>query len=389
MIGLIAMNAVLSLAVYPYIGNHFGAAFQGRILFFTALMNLLAGGFGSAANYGRMKVYSNEGETENGEYNIFLLTVLPFVILTSIIAVLVKGDSAGATLFGIIVLMFSMIVRMYADVEYRLNMNYKRFALYYLLIAAGYLIGLFLYPFTKSWVLIFLSGELFGILYVVFTGKIFKGRIFGTTKAFKKHFGILAVLSLSYLLSDFVASSDRLLLPILLDNGDELTSIFYYASLVGKIMSLLSTPLNGVLSGHIAKEDGAMTRQQFLKLILVTLGIFIAVTFVSFVGSHIFVYLFYRPYYEAAKPLFLLANAGQILFFICNTLMVIVLRNTDEKYQIAVGAVYILAYFLITIPLIRAYGVWGMGWGLLIANAMKFVLFAVFGFFGIRKKAVT
>ncbi len=63
-------------------------------------------------------------------------------------------------------------------------------------------------------------------------------------------------LSAAYLMSDFVSYSDRLLLPLLVVNGDEMTAIFYYATLVGKMVSLLSTPLNGVIAGHLAKYRG-------------------------------------------------------------------------------------------------------------------------------------
>ena len=64
--GLIIMNAVLSLVIYPWLGNRLGAAAQGRILYYTALAALLASTFGSGANYGRMKVYADERETVNG-----------------------------------------------------------------------------------------------------------------------------------------------------------------------------------------------------------------------------------------------------------------------------------------------------------------------------------
>ena len=72
-IGLFVMNAVLSLAVNPYLGNTLGAANQGRILYYSSLTALMGATFGSGANYGRMKVHSAGEKTENGEYNIFLL----------------------------------------------------------------------------------------------------------------------------------------------------------------------------------------------------------------------------------------------------------------------------------------------------------------------------
>ena len=388
--GLVAMNAVLSLVVNPFIEHSFGAAFHGRILFYTSLAALMASAFGSGANYGRLKIYSDERETKNGEYNVFLLIVMAVLAGVTVLAIfLKKGDTAGSSFIGLFFLIVLTVLRYYGDVQYRMDLNYRRYALYYVAIAVGYLAGMLLFRLTNSWVLIMITGEVFGLLFVGISGTIFKKPVFALTKDFGRHFRILAVLSVSFLLSDFVASADRLLLPLFLDNGDELTAIFYYASLVGKMMSLLSTPLNGVLSGYLYNREGGITSRQFLKVVLLMLGIFVLVTAVSVGGSHLFVCLFYRDHYPEARPLFLLANAGQVIFFICNTMMVVVLRYTNEKIQMLISAAYIAVFLLVTIPLILHYGIYGMGWGILIVNLVKFILYAVLGLIGIRRKRKT
>ena len=384
--GLVIMNAVLSLLVYPYLGRTLGAEGQGRILYYTSLMSLLASTFGSGANYGRMKIYAKERKTHNGEYNIFLLISFGIMAAVTVGMVLFKrGDTADANVFALILLILVTTVRFYADVEYRLSLKYKRFSLYYVIIAAGYLIGLGLYPLTHSWVLILIIGEAAGLIFVAVTGSIFKKPFFDRSPAFGKHLGILFVISLSFFLSDFVAGADRLLLPLLLPNGNELTSIFYYASLVGKLTSLLSTPLNGVLSGHIAKAEGGLTRKGFLKIVLIMLGVFAVVTAIAVAGSHLFVYWRYNQYYDVAKPLFLLANAGHVIFFICNTMMVVVLRYVGEKVQMITSAVYIALFLGVTVPLILQFGIWGMAWGIFGVNLLKFLLYVVLGLIGLRK----
>ncbi len=385
-IGLFVMNAVLSLAVNPYLGNTLGAANQGRILYYSSLTALMGATFGSGANYGRMKVHSAGEKTENGEYNVFLLISAAILFFVTFGAVLLKkGDKADATLLGLFLLVSITTIRYYADVEYRLSLNYRRFSLFYCVIGAGYLLGLFLYRFTHSWVLIFLTGEIAGLLFVGFTGRIFKKPVFRVTPQFPTHLRILFVLSFSFLLSDFVAGADRLLLPLLSENGDEVTALFYYASIIGKLMSLLSTPLNGVLAGHLYGKQGGITRKRFFYVVLLLLGIWIFVTAFSVAGSHLYIWLFYRPYYETVKPLFLLANAGQVIFFICNTMMVIVLRYTDEKVQMLTAAIYVIVFLGCTIPLILHFGIWGMAWGIFIVNTVKFLLYAVLGLIRIKK----
>lgn len=385
-IGLVIMNAVMSLLVNPYLGKKLGAAGQGKILFYTSLASLLAGSFGSALNYGRMKIDSAEHRTENGEFNRYLLWTLGITAVVTMIAVFVKGDTAGTSYIGLLAVIFITIVRYYADVEFRLSLNYRHFSLYYILIAAGYGLGLLLYPLTGSWVLILLLGEAAGIVYVIFGGHIFRKPFFRKTEDYTAHLKTVSTLTGSYLLAECAAAADRILIPLLAVNGDAQAAIFYYASLVGKMMSLLSTPLNGVLAGHLAKSEEEMTRKRFLRILALMTGVFVLVTAVSVVGSHIFVRLFYRDCYETAKPLFLLANAGQVIFFICNTLMVIVLRYTDEKYQIIVSVIYAVLFFALAVPLTVLKGMYGMGYAILIANIAKFLLFGIVGMIGLKGK---
>ncbi|MBQ4001619.1 MAG: hypothetical protein II601_04465, partial [Lachnospiraceae bacterium] len=153
-IGLLFMNAVLSLIVYPRIGQTMGAEYQGRVLFFTSFAGLLASAFGGGANYGRLKIFSRDKETRNGDFNLFLLVSFVFVALLTVLAVLLKKDSAEEPWIMLILLGISMVLRYYADVEFRLTLRYGHFCLYYVAIAVGYLAGLLLFPVTHSWVLV-------------------------------------------------------------------------------------------------------------------------------------------------------------------------------------------------------------------------------------------
>ena len=95
--GLVAMNAVLSLLVYPMLERRLGIGMQGRVLFFMSLANLFAGTFGSGANYGRMKVYAKERKTVNGESNLFLLSA---AVLARPRRIVIKRPAKGPYLSG-------------------------------------------------------------------------------------------------------------------------------------------------------------------------------------------------------------------------------------------------------------------------------------------------
>ncbi len=382
-VSLVVMNMVLSLGVYPYLNRQLGDDGQGRMLFFTALMGLVASAFGSGINYGRMKA-STRHETKNGDYNLFLLLLAAISCLVAIGGFAVKKSASGATLPGIAVLIFVTAVRYYADVEYRLYMNYRGFFFYYLMIAAGYIGGILLYPVTGSWVSIFLCGEFAGIVYVTVTGHIFKGKLFAKSEYFTEDAKVCTSLSAAYLMSDFVSYTDRVLLSVLA--SDAAANYFYIASLVGKMTSLLSTPLNGVITGHLSHYEGKFTKKMLTTVIGLLLALAVIIITGSVVGSHLFVWLFYREQYGIVKDLFLLANAGQVLFFLSNTMMVVVLRFASERYQLVMGAVYTVLFFVIVLPCIWLFGIWGAAWGLFAINLIKFLLISGLGYLALGKE---
>ena len=382
-VSLVVMNMVLSLGVYPYLQRQLGEEGQGRMLFFTAIMGLVASAAGSGINYGRMKM-STRHKTENGDYNLFLIVLAAVSCLAALIGYIVRGGEAnGATLPGLMLLIFATAVRYYADVEFRLYMNYRGFFFYYLLIAAGYAVGAFLYRFTASWVSIFLCGEFAGLIYVACAGHIFRGRLFAKSSHFGEDARTCASLSMAYLLSDFVSYADRMVLSVAA--GDRASDYFYIASLVGKMTSLLSTPLNGVITGHLTRYQGGFTRKMFARILglLCLLAVFLSAA--SIVGSHLFVWLFYREQYESVKALFILANTGQVFFFLSNTVMVIVLRFAPARFQLLLGVLYAGLFIVGVLPAIWFFGLWGAAWGLLAINVVKFGLISYFGFRALKE----
>lgn len=117
-----------------------------------------------------------------------------------------------------------------------------------------------LYGISHSWVSIFIFGEVFGLLFVTITGSIFKKPFFEKSQFFREDAKTCVSLSSAYLLSDFVTYTDRVVLPM--TAGDAASYYFFIASTVGKMSSLISTPLNGsyhrsscTLSGKNHKED--------------------------------------------------------------------------------------------------------------------------------------
>lgn len=383
-VALVALNGVITFFVYPFINRTLGNEANGQVLFFTAIMGLMASAFGSGANYARMKI-SIMRNSQNGDYNWFLAIVAVLAVIVTIISSMVKGNSAGASVITIAILIIVTILRYYADVQFRLDLNYKRFFWYYILITIGYVVGIFLYQWTSSWAMIFITGECFGLIYVIIVGNIFKPPFFKRSAYFMENTKVIWNLSSAYLMSDFVSYADRVMIPLLIVNGDEASTIFYVSTLLGKMVSLLSTPLNGVIVGHLSRYKGKITRKMFAGVTGILLICALIFVCGSVVGSYIIIPFLYKPdVMEAASELFWVANAGQVFFFISNTMMVVVLRFATEKYQIYMGTAYTILFVVIIIPFMLLWGLWGMAVGLLIINILKFLIITGLGFYALK-----
>ena len=66
-------------------------------------------------------------------------------------------------------------------------------------------------------------------------------------------------------------------------------------------------------------------------------------------------------------------------YFIANTLTVIFLRFTDEKYQLVINILFLIVFVVIAIPMTIALGLWGMAIALVVVNLIKILIIMAVG----------
>lgn len=383
MLGLVVMNGVIQFILYPYLNGQLGAEKFGSVLTLISIVAIMGSTFGTAANYSRMVSYTKQRQAK-GDYNLFLLIIAGISVFVSIAGLIWLGNISLIYFAGYYLLMIMTILRYYADVEFRLNVNYKRFFIYYLLISAGYLAGIVVYRFTSSWVIAMLMGETLAVGYVVITGSVFKRPLFKPSEFIKENFKSFMILSGTELIATLILNADRLMLQVFA--GGVAVTVFYAATLVGKIVSLVSMPLNGVIIGHLAHYDGKLKKSTFTKICLASIALGFVIDIFCVGLSYVFVKIMYADIFDMVRPYFWLANLGQIFYFISNTLTVILLRFTDEKYQLYINIIYLLVFVAVAIPMTAAWQLWGMAWALVIVNVVKIFVIMIIGGVQLKKQ---
>lgn len=372
--GMLVMNGVLQLVIYPLLYRHMGDKELGGLLFIMGLVAIVCPSVGQALNTSRLVVRRNYPVT-NGDYDWLLLG---FGGLGSIIALILSRSSLESVGMGVGVFLLLMVTvfRYYGDVEYRLNLNYKRYFIYYCLVSAGYAAGYAVFRLTGKWVLIFLAGETAAIVYVAATGQVFRQFLTRSDRfpvALQRGF----FLTLSYLVTNTTLNMDKLVLKSFM--GEEAVTHFYVVSLIGKTMVLLIAPINTIVISYLTKKKELLTRSQFLKASLAG-G---AVSFVFFlacqIGTPLFVWLFYRNLFDTTKNLITVANLGQILGMYSAFLFILVLTFTDEKWQLWLQAGHFVILAAVSVACTKLYGIQGFAWALLGANALRVAAVIVLG----------
>ncbi|MBQ6555711.1 MAG: hypothetical protein IJL89_10800, partial [Firmicutes bacterium] len=172
--GLVLMNFVAQFFVYPLWNKMMGQEIYGNIIFYISLMNIFSITFGSACCYARI-TKSSEYDTENEDYiSVLIYTTIAVAFIFTAIAVFYKKEMRAADAVLYIVLCCLTLWRSYADVEFRLNLNYIGYFTYFVVISAGYILGGSLLKVFGLWTVSLLPGELFGLLFVLKKGSVFK-----------------------------------------------------------------------------------------------------------------------------------------------------------------------------------------------------------------------
>ena len=383
--GLVLMNVVAQFVIYPIWNRELGNEAYGHVLYLISAMNILAISMGMACNYGRMRS-SADGKTQNRIYNRILAITSAAAVPYMLIANIFSGESSTAAETVLMILLTVVTMwRFYADVEYRLALNYKGYFVYYLVISCGYGAGIGLFLLTGLWPLALLPGELAGLALVWWKGSILRrdpeGEISEQTKTVVKM--VLSLFSTS-LISDLISNGDRMLLNLVM-SGTAVT-IYYQASLLGKTMSLVTTPLNSVIIGYLARTDRKLDRKLMDLISISSLAATVVVTAVCTVASHIVIMILYPQNYEMVRGYFIIANLGQVASFVSGVVTTFLLRYCKVNYQLYVNLVYAGLFVALCIPGALLWGMDGFCITATVVHTMR-LLYALFlGYWSLRRK---
>lgn len=369
-LGLVVFNGIIQFVLYPFLNKKLGDESFGVVLTLLSMVSMISSSIGCAINSTRM-TYKYETESENGDYNliIILFNILGIAVLTIFLIIINCIDIYNVIFLNLLMILTSF--RYYADVEYRKNLKFFSFFLFYLIIGIGYCLGCLIYLVVPIWELSMILGEILALLFVGIRGSIFKN-FFKTSSHQKKIFLLALSLFAGELLCAAILNADRVLLYLFID-GTAVTT-FYVASLVGKIVAMVTVPLNGVIIGYLSRYTGKIDK----KFVLIFMGGVLLLGLVALgccmVVSPIIIKLLYPETYILCEPIIFYAALSQVIFFCSNIALIIVIKFMNTKFQLFINIFHFIIFIVLAIIGIKISGLLGFSICISIANGIKFIL---------------
>ena len=378
---VIILNIVQQILVQPYINRVKGAEYLGDMLYYLGLTYLFSQKFGAVLGHQRILYKHNTAATDGD----FLALLGVYAVLLFLIGGIDAWFKTHDLLFTLAIALFMVIclIRYYAQVEFRVNLWFKGYLIYFLILSAGYLLGLGLFQVWEHWLVIFVVGEVAAILFVVFRGSVLRMQKPGPM--FRKLFWPTTVLIISYLLSA-TSYLDRVLIqPIL---GSVAVSEYYAISLVGKIMNMLMQPLITLMVSYLAdRKTSNVNLSGFKKIILYGIPLCAVLVVLCSIATPIAVQILYPNLTDAVPELNIPINIGSVIGFAAGLLTAFLMAEATVVYQIIIRGLCFVVYIGSTLYLTTTRGLLGYAYAAIIANSFCLVCAIACGVYFYKKKA--
>lgn len=377
--------AIMQLIVYPLMSANMDNASYGESLTFYSLLMMIPNSFGIVLSDLRM-LYNKEYRDNNieGDFKrLLLIFMLPSCVITLITAkfCFVKFDLIEYFLCCVTSLL--VYFNAYLFVELVLKKDYKKILVNAIWMSIGYVIGITCLIAFKLWQLVYLVPFLFSTIYLGNKTDLLKEKNIKT-----KYYLILIkeyfLLLFSTIVTNAISYADRFVLFPLL--GGTSVAIYYTASILGKLISMVSAPINRMILGTISDKD-RLGNKLFSKMLIIVLFFHLIAYAVCILITKPILTLLYPKLVTVVMPYVPVATAASVLAAMASMLQPFVLRYTQVKWQSFIHISSAIVYFLSALLLQQYFGLIGFCTGALIGFIYK-ILLMIFIYFKFKKESI-
>lgn len=363
---------MLQLIIYPQIAKTIGAEEYGLMLTIYSIWIMVSNSLGSVLN--NIKLLYHFEYKKMGESGDLPFLFQNWIVLGSVLVFVIIWLYYGYFSFTHVILgtLVSLVIyfKAYLEVGFRIDLNYINILINNAILCLGFLLGYLLFLFTNIWELIFLFGYLFSTIFCIFKTNLLKEKK-KKTDIYPKVRRDAYSLVLSSLITNMTIYADKLVLYPLM--GGTAVSIYYTATILGKITGMLTGPINSVILSYISRWD--KTRANVFSKVMI-------IGFLIISAGYLFTLLIARPVIGLLFPQWLdevmeivpLTTITVMLTILVTILQPFVLRFCRLEWQIAISSCGLVVYFFCAIGLWKYMGLKGFCIGTIIGVFVKLII---------------
>lgn len=364
--------ATLQFVIQPLIANRLGAELNGQFLTLMSANYFLVGITALVLNTVRMLQHNEYQEKKYiGDFNLFFLVyVLFLIVLMPILFIFYTGSFNVIDIILYVAIGLLYLYHDYIFAQYRLDMKYNKILINNIVIVVGYFAGLPVFFWTGKWQFIIIVAYIFSSIYD-FLNTTFLREPIRKTPLFNDTLKLVAFYTGANALSSFITYCDKLLLYPLL--GGTLVSVYNTASMVGKLLMLLSSPLNSVMLGYLVKMDNFKLKVKPKVTAIIISGCIVAYMGCMIVGYPLTGFLYPGWATESQKflPVTILAS---LLGLLAQTINTVAIRFLKASFQITFQLINFFVYLIICLVLLYFFSLWGFCIGVACSNLIRVIM---------------
>lgn len=378
-------TGVMQLVLYPVLAKKMGDECYGEMLTIMGIVNIIVLSIGN--NLCNARIVVNEQYKKEGIVGDFQILIGIGILLSTLVILLLNVYFSWSflLLIGLIFVTVLSVAKSYYLVIYRIDINYKKNLYANIFMAIGYIIGAFILIDFLQWPWVFAFASLTGLVYIGISSNIIREPII-KTKLFKSSSKVALFLLVSGIVGNVTMYLDRFIVyPIL---GGSSVSYYTVASFFAKSLSLILLPITTVLLSYIAADKITITRKRFLAINgVLLLGTILFLVLSVTIGKYI-TGLLYPTIIGDSQQYILMASIGVVIGIATSFNGIIVLAKAPSFWQVVLSTVNLIVYFISCYILVKAEGLYGLCYGVIITNVFMFIVNYLVGNYYIKRLSI-
>ncbi|MDR6878340.1 hypothetical protein [Bacillus sp. 3255] len=368
------------IIAFPTIAKFGDANAFGDILALMAIANIQSVFFGESLGNTRLLLNDQYNlEIEYRKLNIillllsFILSILMFFMITKSFNLLDVFTFAAISVFS--------SIRLYNVALFRLNKKFKKILFLNVLYSAGIIVGLGISLIFNKFLMVFFIAELFALVIMnkVKFPKILPIKLSFNKIIIKTYFNLSISSSISYtsnLLDRFI------IYPIL---GAHDVSVFYSASIIGRLGALVINPITGVILSWMP-DVNKESRSRILIITLTISSIFAALYFfLIMLFSPMIIKLLYPQYYIEALNYILIICITHSISIVNSLIKPVLLKTVNLNVLTGMNLLYAILIICLGALLALRMGLYGFAIAFLVSTLLITLIRLIYVYIILKK----